>query len=189
VQANKLTLERHTGRRPWSSHDGVHCARTSAGALITSSPPVVMARSCVCCLLSMPSRSHGLAGHVRRHLRRDGARADGRLRRGRFGISKAAHPVEWLSDNGSAYIAKDKLDTATALGLKLCFTPVRSPASNRIAEAFVKTFKHDYARLSVLPDAQTAIALLRAWLEDYNEVHPHSGLKFLPPREFPRLSA
>jgi transposase InsO family protein len=42
----------------------------------------------------------------------------------RFGISKAAHPVEWLSDNGSAYIAKDTLDTATALGLKLCFTPV-----------------------------------------------------------------
>jgi putative transposase len=29
-----------------------------------------------------------------------------------------------LSDNGSAYIAKDTLDTATALGLKLCFTPV-----------------------------------------------------------------
>jgi transposase InsO family protein len=30
----------------------------------------------------------------------------------RFGISKAAHPVEWSSDNGSAYIAKDTLDTA-----------------------------------------------------------------------------
>ena len=59
----------------------------------------------------------------------------------RFGISKAVHPVEWLSDNGSAYIAKDTFDTATALGLKLCFTPVRSPESNGIAEAFVKTFK------------------------------------------------
>ena len=84
----------------------------------------------------------------------------------RFGISKAAHPVEWLSDNGSAYIAKDTLDTATALGLKLCFTPVRSPESNGIAEAFVKTFKRDYARLSLLPDAETVIALLPAWFED-----------------------
>jgi putative transposase len=27
--------------------------------------------------------------------------------------------VEWLSDNGSAYIAKDMLDTATDLGLRL----------------------------------------------------------------------
>ena len=31
----------------------------------------------------------------------------------RFGISKAAHIVEWLSDNGSAYIAKDTLEIAT----------------------------------------------------------------------------
>ena len=107
----------------------------------------------------------------------------------RFGISKAPHPVEWLSNNGSAYIAKDTLDTATALGLKLCFTPVRSPESNGIAEAFVKTFKRDYARLSILPDAKTVIALLAAWFEDYNEVHPHSGLKFFSPREFLRLSA
>jgi transposase InsO family protein len=55
------------------------------------------------------------------------------------------HVVEWLSDNGSAYIAKDTLDTATALGLRLYFTPLRSPESNGIAEAFVKTFKRDYA--------------------------------------------
>jgi transposase InsO family protein len=76
-----------------------------------------------------------------------------------FGTGKAPHLVEWLSDNGSAYIAKDTLDTATALGLQLCFTPVRSPESNGIAEAFVKTFKRDYARLSILPDAATVIAL------------------------------
>ena len=67
----------------------------------------------------------------------------------RFGISNAAHPVEWLSDNGSAYIAKDTLDTATALGL--ASSAVRSPQSNGIAEAFVKTFKRD-SRLPILPD-------------------------------------
>ena len=50
-----------------------------------------------------------------------------------FGISKTPYAVEWLSDNGSAYVAKDTLDIATALGLKLCFTPVRSPESNGIA--------------------------------------------------------
>jgi putative transposase len=76
----------------------------------------------------------------------------------RFGISKAAPPVEWLSVNG-------------------------------IAEALVKTFKRDDARLLILPDAETVIALLPAWFEDYNEVHPHSGLKFLSPRVFLRLSA
>lgn len=48
----------------------------------------------------------------------------------RFGTNKALYAVEWLSDNGSAYISKDTLDTARALGLRLLFTPVRSPQSN-----------------------------------------------------------
>jgi putative transposase len=99
-----------------------------------------------------------------------------------FGVSKTPYTVEWLSDSGSAYVAKDTLDIATALGVKLYFTPVRSPESNGIAETFVKTFRRDYARLSILPDAATVITLQPAWFEDYNEVHPHSGLKFLSPR-------
>ena len=66
MQANKLTLERHTGRRPGRTHDvasRLHCARTSAGVPITSSSPVVMARSkCVCCLLLMPAIARLWAG-------------------------------------------------------------------------------------------------------------------------------
>ena len=106
----------------------------------------------------------------------------------RFGINNAPHAVEWLSDNGSAYIAKNTLDTAT-LGLNLCFTPVRSPESNGIAEAFVKTFKSDYARLSICRTPLPLSCCSPAWFEDYNDVHPHSGLKFLSPRAFLRLSA
>ena len=47
----------------------------------------------------------------------------------RFGAARTVHPVEWLSDNGSAYIAKPTREMATALGLRLAFTPVRSPQS------------------------------------------------------------
>ena len=109
------------------------------------------------------------------------------MRRASIGISKAAHPVEWLSDNGSAYIAKDTLDTATALGLKLC-SRQSARKSNGIAEALVKPSN------AIMLGCRSCrmlrlIALLPAWFEDYNEVHPHSGLKFLSPREFLRLSA
>lgn len=107
----------------------------------------------------------------------------------RFGATRTPHAVEWLSDNGSAYIARDTARTATALGLHLAFTPVRSPESNGIAEAFVKTLKRDYARVTLLPDAETVLRLLPDWIEDYNVVHPHSGLKFLSPREFLARSA
>ena len=107
----------------------------------------------------------------------------------RFSTTKTPHPVEWLSDNGSAYIAKDTADMARALGLRLLFTPVRSPESNGMSESFVKTLKRDYARLNVLTDADAILAMLPDWIEDYCEVHPHSGLKFRSPREFIRLSA
>ncbi len=60
----------------------------------------------------------------------------------------------------------------------------RSPESNGIAEAFVKTLKRDYARVTLLSDGRTILGLVSAWIEDYNTSHPHSGLRMLSPREF-----
>ena len=65
-----------------------------------------------------------------------------------------------------------------------CFTPVQSPESNGIAEAFVKTFKRDYAPVHPLPDAATVLPQIAGWFGDYNENHPHSGLGMISPREF-----
>jgi putative transposase len=107
----------------------------------------------------------------------------------RFGAMPAPHPVEWLSDNGSPYTARETLDFAAALGLVPCFTPVRSPESNGLAEAFVKTFKRDYVRVNPLSDAVTVLRQLTGWFADYNESHPHSGLGMRSPREFIRAQA
>jgi transposase InsO family protein len=56
----------------------------------------------------------------------------------RFGALRTPQPVEWLADNGSCFTAHETLAFAHAIGLVPCFTPVRSPESNGIAEAFVK---------------------------------------------------
>ena len=130
-----------------------------------------------------------MVGDHDRRLGRDGLRPDDCLLRAPVRRDEDPHPVEWLSDNGSAYIAKETAQTAAALGLRLLFTPVRSPQSNGIAEAFVKTLKRDYARLAILADAETVLRLLPAWFEDYNTIHPHSGLRMLSPREFLSRSA
>jgi putative transposase len=42
----------------------------------------------------------------------------------RFEALRTPHPVQWLADNGSAHTARETLDSAAALGLKPCFTPV-----------------------------------------------------------------
>lgn len=107
----------------------------------------------------------------------------------RFGALRAPHPVQWLADNGSAYAAHDTRDFAVALNLVACFTPVRSPESNGVSEAFVKTLKRDYARIHPRPDAATVLQQLPGWIEDYNEAHPHKGLRMRSPREFIRAQS
>ncbi len=103
----------------------------------------------------------------------------------RFGaVSYLPQPVEWLTDNGSCYIAKSTRQFAHVLGFRSCTTPIRSPQSNGMAEAFVKTFKRDYVYLNDVPDAATVLNALPLWIEDYNCNHPHSGLKMKSPREF-----
>ena len=101
----------------------------------------------------------------------------------RFGTIRAPHPVQWLSDNGSIFAAHRPFETALALNLTPCFTPVESPESNGMAEVFVNTFKCDYVRISPIPYAAAALALINDWMEDYNTVHPHSRLGYRSPRE------
>ncbi len=102
----------------------------------------------------------------------------------RFGAYRAPCVIEMLTDNGSPYIAKDTQIFARQLGLKPCFTPIQSPQSNGISEAFVKTLKRDYVQVTPLPDAQTVLGLIGRWIEDCNNNHPHSGPKMDSPREF-----
>jgi len=107
----------------------------------------------------------------------------------RFGDIRAPHPVQWLSDNGSIFAAHRTIDIAAALNLVPCFTPVESLESNGMAEAFVKTLKRDYVRISPIPSAAAALSLIDTWIEDYNTVHPHSRLGYRSPREYIMLSS
>jgi transposase InsO family protein len=183
-----LTLQAHTARRPGRTHDGAVVALRSnvrwcsdhfeIAARDGSIVRVLFAiDACDREILAWQATTAGISGEMVRDLMVACVER-------RFGATRTIHAVEWLSDNGSAYRAKDTLDTATALGLRLAFTPARSPESNGIAEAFVKTLKRDYARVTLLPDAPTILGLVSAWIEDYNTSHPHSGLRMLSPREF-----
>lgn len=110
----------------------------------------------------------------------------------RFGTVEAVprdHVLEFLSDNGGAYIAEETRRVARSLGLRPVNTPVCSPQSNGMAESFVNTFRRDYLSRMDLSDAPTVLAQLPAAFEHFNEVHPHSGLKMRSPREFRRHQA
>jgi putative transposase len=100
------------------------------------------------------------------------------------GALKADNEIEWLSDNGSCYIADETLTFSQRIGLKPVTTPVRSPQSNGMAESFVKTMKRDYVSWMPKPDVRTALQNLAIAFDHYNESHPHSALKYHSPRQF-----
>ena len=103
----------------------------------------------------------------------------------RFGrVNGLPVTIEWLSDNGSCYVAGDTRSFARDIGLEPRTTPIESPQSNGMAEAFVRTIKRDYVRVSLRPNAGSVLRQLPSWIAHYNEVHPHKALGYRPPREF-----
>jgi putative transposase len=194
MQRHALLLERHTGRRVGRTHDGTIMVMRSnlrwcsdglefscwngdvirIAFIIDAFDREILAWTAVCGV--------GISGADVRDMMLDAVER-------RFGAVRAPHPIEHLSDNGSPYTAKQTRDFAAALNLVPCFTPVRSPESNGLAEAFVKTFKRDYVRVNPVPDAQAVLRQIAGWIDDYNEIHPHSALRMRSPREFIRAQA
>ena len=187
---NGLLLQRYTGKPPGRAHDGTiitirpNLRWTSDGFEIAcwNGEVVRTAFALDTCdreVMAWCATTGGVSGEMIRDLMLESVEK-------RFGTSRVPEPLQWLSDNGSCYRANDTIDFAIRLGLVPCFTPVRSPQSNGMAEAFVKTFKRDYVYVHDRPDAQTVLSQLSMWFEDYNEVHPHKSLRMKSPREFIR---
>jgi putative transposase len=157
MKKHGLLLERHTGRRRPREHDGQVAtirsdSRWCSDALeftCWNGELVRLAFALDCHdreAISWVATTAGISGEMIRDM-------TVRCVEQRFGTLRAPHPVQWLSDNGSIFAAHRTIEIALALNLAPCFTPVESPESNGMAEAFVKTFKRDYVRISPIPDA------------------------------------
>jgi len=192
MQKNGLCLAPHTGRRQPREHKGkVETPRSdmrwcSDGLEFTCwNGEVVRIAFVLDChdreVIGWTATTGGITGEMIRDMMIESVER-------RFRSVRAPHRLEWLTDNGSVYAAGKTVEIALALGLTPCFTPVESPESNGMAEAFVKTFKRDYVRISPIPDAATALRQIEKWMDDYNEIHPHSRLGYLSPREYIRAN-
>ena len=103
----------------------------------------------------------------------------------RFGrVNRLPATIEWLTDNGSCYTARETRRFAREINLRPRTTPIESPQSNGMAEAFVRTMKRDYVRVAEKPNARAVINQLPRWFHHYNTVHPHRALGYLAPREY-----
>ena len=194
MREHRLLLRRHTGRPiDTRSHDGRIAVSASNRRWCSDGfeidcdnrERVRIAFALDCCdreAMSWVATTGGISGDMVRDLMVEAIE-------GRFNGSVPAQPIEWLTDNGSPYIARDTRSFAREIGLEPLTTAIRSPQSNGMAEAFVKTFKRDYAARMDRSDAITVMRQLSAAFEHYNDIHPHSALKMLSPRMFKRHNA
>ncbi len=187
---NGLLLQRYTGKPPGRLHEGriitirpnLRWTSDSFEVACWNGEVLRVAFALDTCdreVMAWCASGAGISGEMIRDLMLESVER-------RCGTTHTPQPIQWLSDNGSAYRAHETIDFAIRLGLAPCFTPVRSPQSNGMSEAFVKTFKRDYVYVHDRPDAQTVLAQLSRWFEDYNENHPHKALRLKSPREFIR---
>jgi putative transposase len=193
MKAHGLLLQRHAGVGQERRHDGrvaVDWSNTrwcSDGFEIAceNGERVRIAFTLDCCdreALAWVATTGGINGADIRDLMVESVEA-------RFGlVNRLARPIEWLTDNGSVYTADQTRDFARRIGLTPRTTPIESPQSNGMAEAFVKTFKRDYVGVNPKPDANTVLHQLDRWFEHYNEHHPHKALKYRSPRQFRRAN-
>jgi putative transposase len=189
MKVHGLLLERHTGNGEERRHDGrVAVDRPdtrwcSDGFEIgcDNGERVRVAFTLDCCdreAISWVATTGGIASADVRDLMIESVER-------RFGlVNRLPVPIEWLSDNGSPYTARETRKLARDIGLVPRTTPIESPQSNGMAEAFVKTLKRDYARVNPCPDAASVLRRLDGWFEHYNTVHPHKALGYRSPREF-----
>ncbi|MFA9462609.1 DDE-type integrase/transposase/recombinase, partial [Thiohalorhabdus methylotrophus] len=164
-----LLLMRHATPRPERTHDGrIAVPRSdqrwcSDGFEIgcDNGERVSVAFSLDCCdreAMSFVATTKGIDGDLVRDLMVASLEH-------RFGpVARAPSPIEWLSDNGAGYIyiAANTVAFGKELGLVIPRTPVQSPQSNGMAEAFVKTFKRDYWGGPIPLDSQQALRSKRA---------------------------
>lgn len=104
----------------------------------------------------------------------------------RFGAPGPAEPVQWLSDNEGIYTSLETVIEAERLGLVPITTPVASPESNGMSEAFVNTVRRDYLDGADISSAARVLEQVPGWIKDYNENAPHSALGYRSPREYRR---
>ncbi len=194
MQVHDLLLQRHAGGVEERRHEGRIAVEASNRRWCSdgfeigcdNGERVRVAFSLDCCdreAISSVATTGGISGEDVRDLMVAAVES-------RFGrVNRLPAELEWLPDNGSPFVASDTRRFAREVGLAPRTTPFQSPQSKGMVEAFVRTFKRDYVRVSPCPDAAAVLRQLPGWFAHYNEVHPHKALGYRSPREFIRAQS
>jgi transposase InsO family protein len=95
--------------------------------------------------------------------------------------SLGVHVKRLLTDNGSAFRAKEFAQACLELGVKHRFTRPYRPQTNGKAERFIQSALREWAYGFVYQNSLQRTGQLDAWIHHYNWHRPHQGIGGVAP--------
>ena len=93
-------------------------------------------------------------------------------------------PQALLMDNGPEFTGKKLDEWAYRNNVKLQFIEPGKPTQNGFVESFNGTLRNECLNENWFANLEEAKRITEAWRRKYNEVRPHSSLKYLTPNEY-----
>ena len=90
-------------------------------------------------------------------------------------------PEHIRSDNGSEFTARAVRKWLDRLGVKTLFIEPGSPWENGYIESFNGKLRDELLDREIFTTLKEAKVLIEQWRRQYNQVRPHSSLKYQPP--------
>ncbi len=99
-------------------------------------------------------------------------------------VSVHGAPAYLRSDNGPEFVSKALLRWVTDERIETAFIDPGKPWQNGMDESFNGRFREECLSLEWFRSRSEAAPLIEGWRRHYNEVRPHSSLRYLTPSEF-----
>jgi putative transposase len=90
-------------------------------------------------------------------------------------------PEHIRSDNGPEFTSKDVRNWLKRLGVKTLFIEPGSPWENGYIESFNGKLRDELLNREVFYSLVEAKILIEQWRKEYNQIRPHSALRYRPP--------
>ena len=97
-------------------------------------------------------------------------------------------PEHIRSDNGPEFTAKAIRKWLGRLGVNTLFIEPGSPWENGYIESFNGKLRDELLNREVFDTLKEAKVLIEQWRKEYNQIRPHSALKYQPPAPEARLT-
>ena len=91
-------------------------------------------------------------------------------------------------DNGPEFTGRHLDEWASRQGIKLNFIRPGKPIENAFAESFNGRLRDECLNTNWFMNLKHAREVIENWRRDYNEIRPHSSLRYRTPVEYAKLT-